>query len=45
MIADVIRLTVAGFRLWRGTYAISRTREVASQVLRPFKLPGAWHRT
>jgi hypothetical protein len=45
MIADVISLAIAGFRFWRGTYGTSGTREVASQVLRQFKLPGAWHRT
>jgi len=45
MIADVISLTIAGFKLWRGTSATSGTWEVASQVLRQFKPPSAWHRT
>jgi hypothetical protein len=46
MIADVISLTVTGFRLWRGTYSTFRTWEARPLVLRWFnKLLGAWHRT
>jgi hypothetical protein len=45
MIADVISLTVTGLKMWRGAYATSGSWEVASQVLRSFRLLGAQHRT
>lgn len=45
MIADLISLTIAGFRLWHGTYGASRTWGAGPQVLRRLKLFGAQHRT
>lgn len=44
MIAELISLTVAAFRVWRETYGASRAWE-APRVLRRLKLFGAWHRT
>ncbi|MEH2513864.1 hypothetical protein V1291_005218 [Nitrobacteraceae bacterium AZCC 1564] len=45
MIADLISLIVAGFRLWHGSCRTSRAWEAGPQVLRRLKLFGARHRT